>query len=123
METYKKIALSFLELIALGKIEEAYQKYISQEFRHHNPYFFGDADSLKKGMLENEAQHPGKILEVKHALQESDFVVVHSHLRFKREDAGMIVVHIFRFKEDKIVELWDVGQEIPRDNKNLNGPF
>jgi predicted SnoaL-like aldol condensation-catalyzing enzyme len=33
------------------------------------------------------------------------------------------VIHIFRFEEDRIVELWDVGQEIPEDSPNDNGMF
>lgn len=31
--------------------------------------------------------------------------------------------HIFRFQGDRIVELWDVWQEIPKDSANEHGMF
>jgi hypothetical protein len=40
-------AVSFLQLVASGKVREAYQMYIGPGFRHHNPFFRGDADSRK----------------------------------------------------------------------------
>ena len=46
-----QIATSFLELAASGRLDEAYAN-VSANFRHHNPYFPGDAKSLKAGMAE-----------------------------------------------------------------------
>ncbi|RDU35279.1 nuclear transport factor 2 family protein [Neobacillus piezotolerans] len=119
----KEMAVSFLQLVVSGKIREAYQEYIADEFRHHNPYFPGDADSLMAAMEENAVQSPQKTLEVKLAVHERDIVVVHSHIKQKPNDPGAVVVHIFRFKDDKIVELWDVGQPVPEDSPNENGIF
>lgn len=121
--THKEKAVSFLQLVASGKVEEAYQKYISPEFRHHNPYFRGDANSLMVAMQENAALNPNKILEVKQAIGEGELVTVHSHVRQRPEDIGGAVVHIFRFQDNQIAELWDVGQPIPEDSPNENGMF
>jgi len=38
-------------------------------------------------------------------------------------DRGAAVVHIFRFEDDRIVELWDLGQAIPQDSPNRHGMF
>ncbi|MGS2780360.1 nuclear transport factor 2 family protein [Robertmurraya sp. GLU-23] len=119
----KEKAISFLQLVASGKVSEAYEKYIETEFRHHNPYFRGDADSLKLAMEDNAAQYPHKILEVKLAIQEGDTVAVHSHVRQNPDDLGGVVVHIFRFQNSRIVEMWDIGQPIPEDSPNENGMF
>ncbi|WP_243299703.1 nuclear transport factor 2 family protein [Bacillus litorisediminis] len=119
----KEMAVSFLQLVASGNIREAYQRYISPDFRHHNPYFRGDRDSLMQAMEENQIQSPDKILEVKQAIQEKDTVVVYSHIRQNPDDLGAAVVHIFRFQDNQIVELWDVGQPIPEDSPNENGMF
>lgn len=121
--TIKERAISFLELVASGNVREAYERHVGPDFRHHNPYFPGDADSLKSAMEENAAGNPDKILEVKRAIQEGDTVAVHSHVRQNPEDLGGAVVHIFRFQDDRIVELWDVGQAIPEDSPNENGVF
>ncbi|MGI8387479.1 nuclear transport factor 2 family protein [Robertmurraya sp. P23] len=119
----KEKAVSFLQLVASGKVREAYEKYIESDFRHHNPYFRGDADSFKLAMEENAAQNPNKILEVKLAIQEGDTVAVHSHVKQNPEDLGGAVVHIFRFQNSRIVEMWDIGQPIPEDSPNENGMF
>lgn len=123
MTSNKDKAVSFLQLVATGEVREAYRRYIGPEFIHHNPYFRGDADSLMLAMEENAAKNPHKILEVKRALEEGDLVAVHSHIKQTQEDIGAVVVHIFRFSNDLIVELWDVGQPIPEESPNENGVF
>jgi predicted SnoaL-like aldol condensation-catalyzing enzyme len=119
----KEKAVSFLQLVASGKVREAYHTYIGPDFCHHNPYFRGDADSLMLAMEENAALNPHKVLEVKLAIQERDTVAVHSHVKQNPEDLGGAVVHIFRFQDNQIVELWDIGQPIPEDSPNENGMF
>ncbi|MFC8686763.1 nuclear transport factor 2 family protein [Brevibacillus porteri] len=119
----KENAVSFLQLVASGNVREAYQRYTGPDFRHHNPYFRGDAHSLMLAMEENAAKNPHKILEVKHAIEEGEIVAVHSHVKQNQEDLGGAVVHIFRFHNDQIVEFWDVGQPIPDDSPNENGMF
>ncbi len=119
----KEIAVLFLKSVASGNVREAYQKYVISDFSHHNPYFRGDAESLMLAMEENAAQNPQKIFEVKMATQGEDKVTVYSHIRQNLDDLGAVVVHIFRFQDDKIVELWDIGQPIPKNSPNENGMF
>ncbi len=119
----KEAAVFFLNLVIAGKIAEAYQTYVSSKMRHHNAYYPGDALSLQKGMEENHAKFPNKIFEIKHILGDGDFIAVHSHLRFNPNEPGLIVVHLFRFEKDKIVEFWDGAQPIPQDSPNQNGMF
>lgn len=122
-DSNKDIAVAFLELASSGKAEEAYSKFIGHGFRHHNPFFEGSAESLSAGMAENARQNPDKVFEVKRAIAEGDFVVVQSHVRQKPNDLGAAVVHIFRFENGHIVELWDVGQPIPESSPNQYGMF
>ncbi|MFF2529629.1 nuclear transport factor 2 family protein [Brevibacillus sp. NPDC058079] len=119
----KENAVSFLQLVASGNVREAYQRYTGPNFRHHNPFFRGDAHSLMLAMEENAAKNPHKTLEVKRAIEEGEIVAVHSHVKQNQEDLGGAVVHIFRFHNDQIIELWDVGQPIPDDSPNENGMF
>jgi len=121
--TKKETAISFLKLAASGNVEEAYQKYISANFRHHNPYFRGDADSLKAGMAEAGKKFPNSTLEVQHAFEEGEVVAVHSRVRHSADTPDIAVVHIFRFEGDQIAELWDIGIEAPKDSPNENGMF
>ncbi len=119
----KEAAASFLRLASSGKVKEAYQQYVGASFRHHNPYFPGDAEALKAAMQENAAQFPQKAIDIKRVLVDGDLVAVHAHVRLKPGDLGVATIHIFRFEGDRIVELWDVGQAVPESSPNKNGMF
>jgi predicted SnoaL-like aldol condensation-catalyzing enzyme len=119
----EQAAVSFLKLAASGKLDEAYGNYVAPDFRHHNPYFRGDAESLKIGMAQAHEKFPLTTLEVQHVIEEDDLVAVHSRVRHYRDTPEIAVVHIFRFEGDQIAELWDIGIEAPADSPNENGIF
>lgn len=43
-----RIAESFLNLAGNGKVKDAFDKYISAVFLHHNQYFQGSSEALQK---------------------------------------------------------------------------
>lgn len=121
--TRKEAAVSFLEHAAGGEIDYAYETHVAPSFRHHNPFYESDSNSLRQGMKEMSDRLPNKKFEVKRAIEEGDYVAVHSHV-VMGDETDISVVHIFRFDdEDRIVELWDVGQEIPEKSPNKLGMF
>jgi predicted SnoaL-like aldol condensation-catalyzing enzyme len=119
----KDTAIAFLTRVVAGDVRGAYERHVGAGFRHHNPYFPGDAESLRRGMEEDEARNPGKKLEVQVALQDGDYVAVHARLRRAGDDAGFAVVHLFRFEQGRIAEMWDIVQAVPGDMVNKNGMF
>jgi predicted SnoaL-like aldol condensation-catalyzing enzyme len=121
--SHKEVALSFLRAAASGNVRAAYQKHVAPNFKHHNPFFRGDAESLMKGMEENATKNPNKVLEVQRAIEEGDLVAVHSRVLMKPDDRGVALVHFFKFQGDRIVELWDLGQPVPENSPNENGMF
>ncbi|MCI9844522.1 nuclear transport factor 2 family protein [Flavobacterium pectinovorum] len=121
--TKKSIARNFLKLAATGHSHEAFELYACKNFKHHNAYFKGDADTLMLAMKESARTNPNKILQIHHVLRDGNLVAVHSHVKQNSTDSGIAVVHIFRFELNKIVELWDLGQPIPQKSINENGMF
>ena len=118
----RDMAISFLKNAASGKLDDAYS-LVARNFRHHNAYFPGDAESLKAGMADAHKQFPNTKIDVQRAIAEGDLVAVHSRVQHAPERPAIAVVHIFRFEDDKIAELWDVGMEVPNDSPNENGAF
>ena len=51
--TIKEIGKDFLNLCASGNPEKAFSLYAHKNFKHHNPFFKGDADSLMIAMAES----------------------------------------------------------------------
>jgi predicted SnoaL-like aldol condensation-catalyzing enzyme len=119
--SHKAAALTFLRLAGSGKAREAFQRHVAPDFRHHNPWYKGDAESLMRGMEEAVAKFPEKAMEVQRVIEEGVLVAVHSHVRMKPGDRGAVVVHIFRFKDGRIAELWDLGQPAPENSVNEHG--
>ena len=119
----KDAATGFRQLVVSGKIRETYAAYVREDMRHHNPAFAGDASSLKKAIEQNHVMFPNKVFKPKHVIEEGDYVVVHSHILLKPGDPGIAAVHIFRFEGDRIAELWDIGQPVPKETPNTGGMF
>jgi predicted SnoaL-like aldol condensation-catalyzing enzyme len=123
MPTNKEIAQAFLTAVVSGDIENAYEKYVSPNFFHHNAYYKSDRQSLMDGMKENHANFPNKKLEIKRTLEDGDLVAVHSCLMMNPAMPEIAVVHIFRLENGLIVEEWDIGQQLPEKVVNERGPF
>jgi predicted SnoaL-like aldol condensation-catalyzing enzyme len=121
----KEVAQGFLRMASSGRVQEAYDTYVArQSFKHHNPFFAGDAESLKQAMEDAHKTQPNKHLEIVHTIDDGNLVAVHSHVtRVDPKQPDIAVVHVFRFEGDRIAELWDVGQQVPKDSPNANGMF
>jgi len=122
--SHKEMAAAFLKMAGGGDVKAAYAKFIAPDFFHHNQYFKGDRQSLLTAMEDAHKSQANQSVEVKQIFEDGDFVITHSRVtRADPQQAPIAVVHIFRFKGDRVVELWDLGQELISDSANENGPF
>lgn len=124
VEANKRIVREWHELaIDQRKPEEAVAKYLGPNYRQHNPGT-GDGPEPFIATVKRFVQaFPELRMESKRIIAEGDLVVLHSHLILKPGDRGMAVVDIFRLENDKIVEHWDVVQEVPETSANNNTMF
>jgi predicted SnoaL-like aldol condensation-catalyzing enzyme len=118
----KRIVHEWHEL-ALRTPEEAVAKYIGPNYRQHNPGSADGSESLIMTMKWFTQNFPELRMETKRIIAEGDYVVIHSHLILKPGDRGSAAVEIFRLENGKIVEHWDVAQEIPEKSANNNTMF
>ncbi|HME53329.1 MAG TPA: nuclear transport factor 2 family protein [Candidatus Lokiarchaeia archaeon] len=123
IEGRKQASVQFLKLIVAGQIEKAYQKYVDLGGKHHNTSCSSGFPALQESMIDNHALFPNKRLVVEHVLGDKEYVAVHSHITLNPGGMELQTVHVFRFHADKIVELWDCGQEVPADSPNEDGAF
>ena len=123
MNNYTNAAVEFLQMCARGDVAEAFAKHVAPDFRHHNAWFPDDQEALKQGMEQSARDEPNKSFDVKQTLESGDRVMVFSNVQRAQGDMNIAVVHILRFHNDQIVEMWDVGQVIPKDSPNQSGMF
>ena len=124
LEENKRIVSEWHELaITQRKPEEAVAKYLGPYYRQHNPGA-GDGPEPFIETVKRFAQNfPDLRMEPKRIVAEGDYVVLHSHLILKPGGRGSAVVDIFRLENGKIVEHWDVLQEVPETSANNNTMF
>ena len=118
----KEIAKNFLEGAVTDKVREVYDLYTLPNFKHHNGFFSGDRESLLQGMIQSNEMFPNKKLTIKLAVAEPPYVTLLSHVKIT-EGKEVAVVHMYRFEGEKIAEMWDISQEVPKDSPNENGVF
>jgi len=118
----KTAAVDFLEMVIAGKIDEAYEKYVDMSGKHHNLHTPTGLEAFREGMKSADSQFPDATFVVQHVLGEGDLVAVHSHLTLN-EKMDFAAVHLIRFENGKIVEFWDIAQDIPAESPNTDGPF
>jgi predicted SnoaL-like aldol condensation-catalyzing enzyme len=123
MSASKVAATNFLKMAASGRAQEAFRQYAAETFVHHNPHFLHTAQALMTAMDENARQNPGKRLDILRVIEQDDLVAVHSRVQHSPADRGAALVHIFRFEDGRIVELWDIAQLVQDDMKNEKGMF
>jgi len=68
-------------------------------------------------------EHPKSHVEIKRVIGDGDLVVLHLHSLRDDQDRGRAIVDIFRLENGKIVEHWDVIQNVPEKSANDNTMF
>jgi predicted SnoaL-like aldol condensation-catalyzing enzyme len=61
--------------------------------------------------------------EIKRVIAEGDLVAIHNHVTSNPTDRGRAVVDIFRLENGRVVEHWDVVQDVPEKSANTNTMF
>lgn len=121
-EANKKLVTEFYERVLNQKDVDAIDKYVGP-YRQHNPQAGDGAEGLKGyiGYLKKNA--PQFRADIKRVFAEGDYVILHVHAVPAPGARGMAIVDIFKVANGKLVEHWDVIQDIPEKAANDNGMF
>ncbi|XP_037042587.1 uncharacterized protein LOC119078945 [Bradysia coprophila] len=114
-----KIVLSFYEA-AFGQHNiSAVDEYISPDYIQHNPHVADGRQPLKDFLVPFNAIKTKGPVDIRHTAVNGDMVWLHLKTTgFNGEP--LAIIDIFRVKDSKIVEHWDVIQEIPSLSASKN---
>ena len=106
------------------KPEEAVAKYGGPVYIQHNPLAADGFQAFIDFVKAYTGANPQLHVDIKRVIGECNMVVTHSHITKTPQDLGQAVVDIFRLnRQGKVVEHWDVIQDVPATSANDNTMF
>ena len=122
-EANRKTVLEFYEAGLNKKDFEAASKYFGPKYIQHNPGAPDGTEGFKTFLAFLRDKFPNSHSEIKKSFAEGDYVILHVHAVREPGTRGRAIVDIFRLENGKIVEHWDVAQDIPEKMPHNNGMF
>lgn len=123
------VVLAFLDtVINKHEVEQAFRLYVAAQYQQHDPRVADGTEAAMQALAHYTHElYPELRLEVKRTVAQGDLVAVHSrYIKYAADRAtgrGQAVVDIFRLEHGKIVEHWDVGQDISAKSAHDNPIF
>lgn len=121
-EANKKLVLDFYQKMFGDKDLSAVDQYIAPEYIQHNPMVADGADAFKKAAAVWFKGQPKTKIDVQRVAADGDLVFI--HLKNQNPDGTFVsTIDIFKIANNKIVEHWDVHQEVPKQAANNHPMF
>jgi predicted SnoaL-like aldol condensation-catalyzing enzyme len=109
----RDLVLAFYEAALNEKDVEKAGEFLGDTYVQHNPVVADGPEGLLRFVRFRRERFPRSRNEVKRVIAEGDLVALHVHSVLVPGTPGRSIVDIFRVEDDKVVEHWDVIQDIP----------
>lgn len=105
------------------KPKEAVLAYFSPDVIDHDPNVVGDRQSIIDYLDKRDWSSGVPRRTIRNIIVEGELGVVHHHIVRKPGEKGIAAVDIFRVRDGKVIEHWDVLQPVPEESANRHGMF
>jgi predicted SnoaL-like aldol condensation-catalyzing enzyme len=109
----REVVLDFYEAALNDKDVDRAKEFLGETYIQHNPWVADGPEALLGFVRFRREKYPQSRNEVKRVIAEGDLVALHVHSVLVPGTPGRSIVDIFRVDGDKVVEHWDVIQDIP----------
>lgn len=96
---------------------------LTEDYKQHNPYVPDGRAPFITYFSAFFKEHPQSSAQIVRTAVDGDLVWLHVHSKENEKDLGKAVLDIFRVKDGKIVEHWDIIQNVPATAANSNTMF
>lgn len=106
----KEVIRNFYREFFNDHIIEVADRYVQEDYKQHNPEVKQGREGLKRAFAEKFKKHPEFHLEIQMIITEDDLAAVYLKNTDPDGSTRCRVVDIYRLKEGKLAEHWDVLQ-------------
>ena len=122
-ERNRKVITDFAQIFyAERDVKRAFEAHVVPGYIQHNPGI-ADGRDAAVAALTPMFSAPGAEFEVKRIVVDGDLAVIHLFGRGDAKTRGAAVADIYRLKDGKIVEHWDILQPMPEKSANPHPMF
>jgi predicted SnoaL-like aldol condensation-catalyzing enzyme len=121
LEENKKLVASLYQEVFGDKNIDAVDKYVGDNYIQHNPAVADGKEALKAALQVWFKDAPKENIDIRHIGADGNFVYIHT--KSKQGNKTISVIDIFRIDGGKVVEHWDVMQEVPAKAANDHPMF
>jgi predicted SnoaL-like aldol condensation-catalyzing enzyme len=126
LERNKQVVVDYYTTAFAGQPEKAIANHFGPRYVQHNPDAQDGPEAFTGFVTWLRGEWPNLRLDIKRVIAEGDIVVTHAHLDLDPADPdnhGRALADFFRLEDGKVVEHWDVIQDVPATAANDNGMF
>jgi predicted SnoaL-like aldol condensation-catalyzing enzyme len=123
IETNKRVVVDYYQTAFDGNPEKAVAEHFGNRYIQHNPDAADGPEAFIGYVKWLRSEYPQVRLDIKRVIAEGDLVATHSHLILEPGQPGRALADFFRLEDGKVVEHWDVIQDVPEKAANPNGMF
>src|SRR5574341_897414 len=123
-----KMILNLMVVVGLAIMAQAAHaaaaaRFLGPRYIQHNQRAADGIEGLRNFISFLREKYPASRSEIKRVFVADDYVVLHVHAVRVPKTPGIAIVDIFRLESGKIVEHWDVHEEVLEKAANTNGMF
>jgi predicted SnoaL-like aldol condensation-catalyzing enzyme len=119
----KQTVIDFYTTAFGGHPEDAVAAHVGNRYLQHNPQAKDGTEAFTDFVHYLLRENPDLHLDIKRVVAEGDIVVTHSELILTPGEPGQALADFFRLEAGKIVEHWDVVQDVAPTSANANTMF
>lgn len=121
LEVNKKLVANLYQELFGNKDVTVIDKYIGDTYIQHNPSVADGKEALRQAVTVWFKGAPKEKIDIQHLSAEGDLVYIHT--KSKQGETTTSTIDIFKVENGKVVEHWDVVQEVPKKSANAHPMF
>ena len=122
-ERNRQAVLDFYKTVIIRGEYDRVLEWLDPGYIQHKPVVPDGPQGVLDFMKAERVRNPKHVVEIVRCFVDGDYVFVHVHVHLMPAEPDRAVMDIFRYKNGKLLEHWDVDQPVPEILVHSNTMF